>query len=149
MHKRLVQRNVDILEKIVVSLTKPAGSSSALRGNKEELELQYRAQADVIEQLGQKVHDLIHRHRERTQTASGPSDVRSTLQKLERDFDRVRNQAGALTKVVDRLREQQQVQLQRAAATAAANHGDGAGNGAAAYEQYQQQVQIQMEEDVS
>lgn len=143
------QRNVGILEKIVFSLTKATSKSSTttFRGdNKEELELQYRAQADVILQLGKKVEDLIHLHRERIQKSPASADtavLKTTLVKLERDFERVQKQASALTKTVDRFREQQQL------ASKQQNYNDGSegGGGGSVYEQYQQQMQIQMEED--
>ncbi|KAL7558395.1 hypothetical protein ACA910_003260 [Epithemia clementina (nom. ined.)] len=141
------QRNVGILEKIVQSLTKTTTNSNKASfrdNNKDELELQYRAQADVITQLGQKVHDLIHLHRQQQSSGTGTtadSVLKTTLIKLERDFDRVQKQATALTQTVDRLRQQQQQKL------SAVHQESSSSSGAAAYEQYQQQMQVQLEED--
>ena len=100
--------------------------------------MQYQAQADVITQLGEKVHNLLHSHRERTQKSSDPA-IKTTLIKLERDFDRVQKQANALTSIVSRMKQQTTVNDENQLNV----------NGSGAYEQYQQQMQMQMQEDVS
>ena len=132
------------------SSSKPGQQRSFNRDNREELELQYRAQADVITQLGDKVHKLIHSYRERTQTTSSSStlsvssSLKTTLIKLERDFDRVQKQADALTKAVVQMRQSEAAAEVAAAGTSSSTNG----TSGTAYEEYQIQMQQQLQEDV-
>eukprot|EP00523_Entomoneis_sp_CCMP467_P004290 CAMPEP_0168753234 /NCGR_PEP_ID=MMETSP0724-20121128/18822_1 /TAXON_ID=265536 /ORGANISM="Amphiprora sp., Strain CCMP467" /LENGTH=250 /DNA_ID=CAMNT_0008801559 /DNA_START=324 /DNA_END=1076 /DNA_ORIENTATION=- len=128
------QRNVGILDKIVHSLMATSKNNTPSSADRQELELQYQAQCDVISQLGSKVHKLIH-----DQQLTATPQVKQTLVKLERDFERVQKQATALQVSVTRMREQQQQQGN--------NSNSDNGEGTTAYEQYQQQMQVQLQED--
>eukprot|EP00934_Nitzschia_sp_Nitz4_P006887 Nitzschia sp. Nitz4//scaffold215_size37433//7169//8134//NITZ4_007746-RA/size37433-augustus-gene-0.34-mRNA-1//-1//CDS//3329542136//6877//frame0 len=121
------QRNVGILEKIAQQLlTTTAGSA------RSELEQQYHVQCDVLQQLEQKVRDLLLAQR-RT------GEQKQALTKLERDFERVQGLAtSAKAKVT---RQQKQWQQRNAAAL------DQPTTQMQAMQQEQQQFQIQLQQD--
>ena len=125
------QRNVGILEKIVHSLTQTNQRGASFQ-NRQELETQYQAQADVIDQLGNKVHNLIS---DQKKTERNPT-IKTTLIKLERDFDRVQKQANLLQATVQKIKEQRAATKQEVSENTA-------------LEEYQKQMQVQMQEDVS
>jgi hypothetical protein len=137
-----LQRNVGILEKIVASLT---ANTAASRTNKSELQMQYKTQVDVVEQLGDKVLRLCREQSVHTNNAStsSSSTTKTALIKLQRDFERVQSRAMAL----------QQKVTQTMAAAAAAQQQDAealsSNNPNQAYEDYQRQVQMQLQQDVS
>lgn len=137
------QRHVGILEKIVHSLTTGNNNNNnGRRVNREELESQYQAQVDVITQWGDKVHALIQdQNRKQPNSGHNNAQIKSTLDKLDRDVQRVQKQATALQNAVTRMREQQ---LQLRGTTYDYNKQDG---GNAAYEEYKQQMQMQLQED--
>lgn len=95
----------------------------------EELNLQYRAQADVIGQLEDKLRRLIS-----SQQQNSSSNI--ALTKLQRDFERVQNRAKALTDGMARLQaekaKQPEPQVEQEEQTS-----------------YFQQMQIQLQQDVS
>lgn len=137
------QRNVGILEKIVASLT--AGGSAAVR-NKSELQLQYKAQVDVIGQLGDKVRRLVQEQKSNSATSSSSTTtttMKTALIKLERDFERVQSRALSLQHSVTRQEQQ------AAASAAASRQQQESQNNNNAVEEYQRQMQLQMQQDVS
>jgi hypothetical protein len=121
------QRNVGILEKIVQSMT----ASSQRRMLSDELSMQYSAQIDVLGQLEDKI---------RRQMKEQPAQA--TVQKLQRDFDRVEARVKELQGAVERWKEQKK---KMAAASAAANTHTPAVTAA----DHERQQQLQLQEDVS
>jgi hypothetical protein len=124
-----------------------------------ELQMQYKAQVDVVGQLGDKVLRLcreqtvnINNNSNNNSTTSSNSTTKTALIKLQRDFERVQSRAMALQQKVTIQEQQQQ---QQAMAAAAANEqqqqqDDAASNNPnQAYEDYQRQVQMQLQQDVS
>mmetsp|Transcript_60573 Transcript_60573/g.148621 ORF Transcript_60573/g.148621 Transcript_60573/m.148621 type:complete len:288 (-) Transcript_60573:198-1061(-) len=105
------QRNVGILEKIAQSLltTSISGGGSSTRS---ELEMQYKAQCDVLRQLEMKLKEQIVGQRNRLKNAGETSTQKQALMKLERDFERVSNAVVATKSKVTRQMKQYQ---QRAA----------------------------------
>ncbi|GAX17463.1 hypothetical protein FisN_5Hu113 [Fistulifera solaris] len=89
------QRNVGILEKILQSLT---ANTKALQ--QKELEAQYRAQMDVLEQLQEKIMKLLQ---QQTQTTA--------VTKLQRDFERVKQRVTVIEDGVERILKSQKQQL--------------------------------------
>jgi len=140
----------------------------------EELDLQYRAQVDVLKQLEDKVQRLLRQQQQQQSSTSswgsasggGGGGGLGPVVKLQRDFERVQARSKALQGGVERLKQQQAEvlqQQQQAAAHAAELNGLGsgsssagggnhhhpsAGGGGTDMDQYEQ-VQLQMQQDVS
>lgn len=132
----LSQRNVGILEKIVQSLTRASGGSFY---DTKELNMQFKAQVDVISQLETKLLIQIQAAKD-----DGRHNKSTAVIKLSRDFERVQHQAVQYQEQVTRLHQQQ------AAVAAAAQDTGGSGDSSAAVqEDSYQQLQRQLEEDVS
>jgi hypothetical protein len=136
----------------VQSLTTPrpttgAGATSSRNArnsnnNTAEVEMQYKAQVDVIGQLEEK----LLRQLQHQKTASSDK-TKTTLIKLSKDFERVQARAVQLQGSVSRWHKQQ-----AASAAAQAQDSESSGVAAAASESqqdYYEQMQLQLEEDVS
>ena len=105
--------------------------------------MQYKAQVDVVEQLGDKVLRLCREQSANTSSSSSNSTTKTALIKLQRDFERVQVRVLAL---------QQKVQAMAAAAAQQQDAEASLSNNAnpnQAYEDYQRQVQMQLQQDVS
>jgi hypothetical protein len=143
------QRNVGILEKIVQSLTTPRPSNTNPRNNNNaaaELEMQYKAQVDVIGQLEEKLLRQLQQ-----QKSAAVDKTKTTLIKLSRDFERVQARAVQFQGTVSRWHKQQAASAASAAAVAqdADSSGAAASAAAASQQDYYEQMQLQLEEDVS
>jgi hypothetical protein len=131
------QRNVGILEKIVQSMT--------TRKNSEEAALQYNAQVDVISQLAAKVDRQLSTQKK----AEKNPTVKTSLIKLERDFNRVKDRVAALQESATKLRRQsaalQQQERQAAGVLADSNKTEES----MGYEEFQRHMELQLQQDVS
>ena len=78
------------------------------------------------------MHNLIS---DQKKTERNPT-IKTTLIKLERDFDRVQKQANLLQATVQKIKEQRAATKQEVSENTA-------------LEEYQKQMQVQMQEDVS
>jgi hypothetical protein len=117
---------VGILEKIVQSLT---ANTKALQ--QKELEAQYRAQMDVLEQLQEKIMKLLQ---QQTQTTA--------VTKLQRDFERVKQRVTVIEDGVERILKSQKQQLANKSIL------DNTSAPETAEDSYQR-MQLQMQQDVS
>lgn len=120
------QRNVGILEKIVQSLT---SNTKALQH--KELEAQYRAQMDVLEQLQDKIMKLLQQQSQTT-----------AVTKLQRDFERVKQRVTVIEDGVERILKSQKQQLANKSIL------ENAATPETAEDSYQL-LQLQMQQDVS
>ncbi|VEU43958.1 unnamed protein product [Pseudo-nitzschia multistriata] len=119
-------RNVGILEKIARSLLScQTNQTSTLQ--RDELELQYKAQTDVLRQLESRLKEQILAQRQRLSSQSQTSSQKQALAKLERDFERVQSSVVALRA---RVTKQQKQYQQRG------YNGGGAGSNAAPGSEY-------------
>jgi len=138
---------VGILEKIVQSLTAATANTASSRtsraASRSELEMQYKAQVDVIHQLEGK---LLTQLQHQKQTAIDKD--KTTLIKLSRDFERVQARAKQFQEKVARWHKQE-----AAAAVAVvdetANTMASENSAEASQQNYYEQMQLQLEEDVS
>lgn len=102
-------RNVGILEKIAQSLLTNNGGQ-----NRSELELQYKAQSDVLRQLESRLKEHIMGQRQRISNQSQTSSHKQALLKLERDFEKVQSSVTfTKSKVQKQMKQYQQLNAAR------------------------------------
>jgi len=146
------QRNVGILEKIVqqggqIMRNNNNNTNSSRYNNNSasirELQMQCKAQLDVVYQLEQRVQRLIQLQiQEQIQNSSGTNNPQ--LVKLSKDFDRVQAQVTRLRKQID--------SMQQSFINNNAVHDENEIAGKAAqesntYQSDQERIQIQLQED--
>jgi hypothetical protein len=153
------QRHVGILEKIVQSLlarsNHPGGTAY------DELELQYKAQLDVMNQWEDKLTRQIAQHRNTTNSSSSNNNNNKTIKsnhattpptaptttqwtKLQRDHERIQARVAALRDSVARRRPNGPPRRHLTDGESADSP-----SGHPAAPDYEQQQQLQLEQDVS
>jgi len=139
---------VGILEKIVQSLT-----AKKIGTNIKELQAQYNAQVDVLAQLQVKIQRLLTQQQQQQQQqqkrpTADSNTILTTLSKLQRDFDRIRQRVAALEDGVERFQKLQEQQKQNNSTAANQQNSMNGRAGGEAEQDYQQQIQLQLQQDV-
>lgn len=113
--------------------------------NSEEAALQYNAQVDVISQLAAKVDRQLSTQKK----AEKNPTVKTSLIKLERDFNLVKDRVSSLQESATKLRRQsaalQQQERQAAGVLADSNKTEES----MGYEEFQRHMELQLQQDVS